>query len=101
MWRMLSQDSVSLELFREEVYRDYAKHGFNGLSSFELMKKMRQEEIFEDLLNYIEVLYYKEDDIYNKMVLVNQCVDIDLKRHQLIATDILHAMPVTIVPDCT
>ena len=34
-------------------------------------------------------------------VLVNQCVDIDLKRHQLIATDILHAMPVTIVPDCT
>jgi len=36
-----------------------------------------------------------------KMVLVNQCVDIDLKRHQLIATDILHAMPVTIVPDCT
>ena len=68
MWRMLSQDSVSLELFREEVYRDYAKHGFNGLSSFELMKKMRQEEIFEDLLNYIEVLYYKEDDIYNKIV---------------------------------
>lgn len=36
-----------------------------------------------------------------KKVLVNQCVDIDLKRHQLIATDILHAMPVTIVPDCT
>lgn len=35
------------------------------------------------------------------LVLVNQCVDIDLKRHQLIATDILHAMPVTIVPDCT
>ena len=31
------------------------------------MKKMRQEEIFEDLLNYIEVLYYKEDDIYNKI----------------------------------
>lgn len=67
MWRMLSQDSVSLELFREEVYRDYAKYEFNGLSSFELMKKARQEEIFEDLLNYIEVLYYKEDDIYNKI----------------------------------
>lgn len=68
MWRMLSQDSVSLELFREEVYRDYAKYNFSSLSSFELMKKTRQEEIFEDLLNYIEDLYYKEDDICNKIV---------------------------------
>lgn len=42
-----------------------------------------------------------EKHSFIKKVLVNQCVDIDLKRHQLIATDILHAMPVTIVPDCT
>ena len=44
---------------------------------------------------------YERSQEQKFMVLVNQCVDIDLKRHQLIATDILHAMPVTIVPDCT
>lgn len=51
---------------------------------------------YSDILGYDVKVMYKKN-----MVLVNQCVDIDLKRHQLIATDILHAMPVTIVPDCT
>lgn len=47
------------------------------------------------------LIVVKDIEKSRQLVLVNQCVDIDLKRHQLIATDILHAMPVTIVPDCT
>ena len=49
---------------------------------------------------YFEIVIARQV-LFIELVLVNQCVDIDLKRHQLIATDILHAMPVTIVPDCT
>ena len=67
MWRMLSQDSVLLELFREQAFRDYSADSFNELSSFELMAQNRQEEIFYDLLKYIERIYYTEDDIHSKI----------------------------------
>ncbi|MCI7179555.1 MAG: hypothetical protein SOY12_08330 [Schaedlerella sp.] len=67
MWRMLSQDSVLLELFREEVYRDYDRYDFNEQSSFELMEAGKQKDIFLDLLKYIEFLSYKEDDLRNSV----------------------------------
>lgn len=65
MWRMFSQDSVLLELFREEVYRDYDENDFNNQSSDELMQAGKQLEIFIDLLKYIEHLMYREDDLRN------------------------------------
>ena len=52
MWRMFSQDSVLLELFREEAYRDYGRYDFNEQSSFELMEAGRQKDIFLDLLKF-------------------------------------------------
>lgn len=67
MWRMFSQDSVLLELFREEVYRDYGRYDFNEQSSFELMEAGKQKDIFWDLLKFIEVLSYKEDDLRNSV----------------------------------
>lgn len=67
MWKMFCQDSVLLELFREEVYRDYTKNNFNDQSSFELMGKGQQKEIFLDLLEYIAYLGYAEDDLLNKI----------------------------------
>lgn len=67
MWRMLSQDSVLLELFREHALRDYSVDNFNDLSSFELMAQNQQEDIFYDLLKYIERIYYTEDDIHSKI----------------------------------
>lgn len=64
MWRMLAQDSVLLELFREEVYRNYTDYQFSDQPSFEL----EQEKIFMDLLQYIEYLSYLEDDLRNAVV---------------------------------
>lgn len=63
MWRMFSQDSVLLELFREEVYRDYERYDFDELSSFELMENGRQKDIFLDLLKYIDFLSDEEDNL--------------------------------------
>lgn len=68
MWRMFSQDSVLLELFREEVYRDYDKFDFCEQSSFELMEDGKQKDIFLDLLKYIEFLSYNEDDLRNSVI---------------------------------
>lgn len=65
MWKMFAQDSVLLELFREEVYRDCNKTDFNMKSSFELIEEGHQKEIFLDLLKYIKYLSYKEDDLIN------------------------------------
>lgn len=62
---MFSQDSVLLELFREEVYRDYDENDFNNQSSYELMQAGKQLEIFIDLLKYIKYLMYREDDLRN------------------------------------
>lgn len=63
MWKMFSQDSVLLELFREEVYRNYSENDFDNRSSYELMQAGKQNEIFIDLLKYIEYLMYLEDDL--------------------------------------
>lgn len=67
MWRMLSQDSVLLELFREDVFRDYEAHDFDDAPSFCLMTSGQQEEIFFDLLKYIESLRDLEDDLRNSL----------------------------------
>lgn len=67
MWRMLSQDSVLLELFREDAFRDYEAYDFNNLPSFCLMSSGNQEGIFLDLLKYIESLRDLEDDLRNSL----------------------------------
>ena len=67
MWKMLSQDSVLLELFREEVYRDYDKMDFNMQCSFDLIETYKQKEIFVYLLKYIEYLSDIEDDLRNSV----------------------------------
>lgn len=67
MWRMFSQDSVLLELFREEVYRDFDKFDFNEKSSFELMELGKQKDIFLDLLKYIECISYDEEDLRDRV----------------------------------
>lgn len=68
MWKMFAQDSVLLELFREEVYRNYDKVDFNMQCSFDLIETGRQKEIFLDLLKYIEYLGDKEDDLRNSVM---------------------------------
>lgn len=67
MWQMFSRDSVLLELFREEVYRDYDNYSFIDQSSYDLLLAGKQRDIFIDLLKYIEYLMYLEDDLRNEI----------------------------------
>lgn len=67
MWRMLAQDSVLLELFREDAFRDYETYDFNDAPSFYLMSHGDQEGVFFDLLKYIESLRNLEDDLRNSL----------------------------------
>lgn len=61
MWEMLSWDSVLLEIFREDYYRDYSPDGSNNsLCSYVLMNAGKQCEIFNDLICMISNLLKTE-----------------------------------------
>lgn len=93
MWERFCETATKREksksgLFSDMVYTDYC---------------IDRQEVAKNMVNLMDCVNNLDGVCDSALfkVLVNQCVDIDLKRHQLIATDILHAMPVTIVPDCT
>lgn len=74
MWEMLSWDSVLLEIFREDYYRDYSeKTSNNPFCSYILMHQGKQTEIFSDLIRMISELLEKEK-IYRKRALENDTV---------------------------
>ena len=52
---MLAWDSVLLEIFREDYYRDYSTSG-NRICSYTLMKQNKQLDIFIDLIHMISDL---------------------------------------------
>lgn len=65
MWNMFGRDSVLLEMFREEVYRDYTKFDFDERASQEAIRN--QEDIFLDCLRFIEYLSYQEEDLISRI----------------------------------
>ena len=66
MWEMLGWDSVLLELFREDYYRDYSEATKNNpFCSHVLMQQGKQYEIFLDLMRMISELLKKEDEYRN------------------------------------
>ena len=42
----------------------------------------------------------QETPVFTNLVLVNQCVDIDSKHYQLVVTNILYTMPITVPANC-
>lgn len=60
---MLTKDSVLLEMLRENAWRDYDHRQYSDLSSFELLRQGRQNVIFMDILEYIDYLCERQDDI--------------------------------------
>lgn len=69
MWEMLSWDTVLLELFREDYYRDYSESTKNNpFCSYVLMQQGKQYEIFLDLIRMISELLKKEDEYRNKAI---------------------------------
>lgn len=63
MFSMLSRDSVLLEMLRENVWRDYDDRNYSDQCSSDLMKMGKQDEIFKDLLAYIDYLYDIESSV--------------------------------------
>lgn len=63
LFAMFSRDSVLLEMLRENVWRDYESNNFSDRCSSDLMKSGKQDEIFKDLLNYIDFLYEAERNV--------------------------------------
>lgn len=67
LWDMLQNDSVLIEICREDYYRnDDQKHNFE--SSYKLISEGKQGTIFEDLLLMIEELIYDENKIYERVI---------------------------------
>lgn len=63
MFAMFSRDSVLLEMLRENAWRDYEDKDYSDQCSSDLMKLGKQDEIFKDLLEYIDFLYETENYI--------------------------------------
>lgn len=63
LFEMFGRDSVLLELLRECVWRNYENRDYSELSSNDLMLQGRQNEIFIDLLEYIDYLCDMEDEV--------------------------------------
>jgi len=66
LWDMLQNDSVLMEICREDYYRE-EKKGVNFESSYQLISAGKQWEIFWDLLLMIEDLKKEEDKLYKRM----------------------------------
>ena len=74
MWEMLSWDSVLLEIFREDYYRDYSLgKSNNSLCSYVLMNAGKQCEIFDDLIRMISDLLETEK-IYRQQAKNNDTI---------------------------
>lgn len=69
LFEMLSRDSVLFELLRECSWREYENREYSFLSSYELTKTKDYIIIYRDLLEYIEYLCEKEDEIYSEGIL--------------------------------
>lgn len=63
LFEMFGRDSVLLELLRECEWRNYDNRDYSELSSNDLMLQGRQDEIFIDLLEYIDYLCDMEDEV--------------------------------------
>ena len=74
MWEMLSWDSVLLEIFREDYYREYSEEKPNNpFCSYVLMHQKKQHAIFEDLINMIFDLLEKEKE-YKERAIKNDTI---------------------------
>lgn len=67
LMKMLRRDSVLLEMLREDVWRDYTNREYTELPSSELMKAGEQEMIYQDLLEYVDYLCEREEDILSSV----------------------------------
>ena len=70
LWDMLKDDSLLLELCREDIYRDDSLPEDSMKSSYDLMTEGKQDILFKDLLSIIEEIF-KEETEYLKLACEN------------------------------
>lgn len=68
IFEMLSKDSVLLEMLRESSWRDYKNREYSKSPSIELTRNRDYTTVYIDLLDYIDYLCEKEDDIYTRAI---------------------------------
>lgn len=79
LYEMLGEDSVLLEMFREDVWRDYEnRDDYSKFPSSELMEQSKQEVIFLDLLEYISYLREMEEDVLSIVKNLNRIEEYNL-----------------------
>ena len=67
LWEMLRWDSVLLEIFREDYYREYSESNSNNpFCSYVLMHQGKQCDIFADLIRIISDLLEQERNYINE-----------------------------------
>ena len=62
---MFANDSVLLEIYREDIRRNYEKRSECYKSSFELITEGERNTLFDDLIDLVKEIYYSEDDYQN------------------------------------
>lgn len=70
---MFESDSVLLEIYREDIKRNYDREKLIYKSSFELISEDNRKALFEDLIKLIEEIYYNEDT-YQVHIIDNEAV---------------------------
>ena len=66
LWKMLAESSVLLEMYREDVYRDYKENGYYNEDPGWLLidENKRYTDVIYDLMKYIEYIYSEEMTLY-------------------------------------
>lgn len=65
LWKMLSDSSVLLEMYREDVYRDYRENYNEDPGWLLIDKNKKYSDVIFDLMKYIEYIYSQEMALYH------------------------------------
>lgn len=68
---MFESDSVLLEIYREDIKRNYDRDSLVYKSSYELVTENNRQALFGDLIKLIEEIYYNED-LYQVHIVNNE-----------------------------
>ena len=72
LYNMLNRDSVLLEMLRENVWRDYEnRSNYSRKCSSDLLREGKQNDIFKDLLEYIDYIRENEDNVLSTVKILD------------------------------
>lgn len=75
---MLESDSVLLEIYREDIKRNYGENSDTYKTSFELITEGKRDILFYDLIDLIKDIFYSEDKYQNYVINYNNSLFYEL-----------------------